>query len=70
VVSEGGQTANDLIEASVDVEEMLVDWQLHALSPPANHDSAAGAAVAWVLPDASGSDVIVRNLPAAAAPRS
>ena len=57
MLSERGQTANDLIEACVDIEEMLVDWQLHALGPPANHDSAAGAAAAWVLPDASGFDV-------------
>src|ERR1039457_1450800 len=38
---------------------MLVDLQSHARRPPANHGSATGAAVAWVLPDPSAFDVMV-----------
>ena len=60
---------NDLVEASFGVEEMLVDWQLHALGPPTIRGSAAGAAVTWVLLGASAFDVMVES-PGAAVPRS
>jgi hypothetical protein len=48
---------------------VLVDWQLHALGPPANHSAAVGAAVTWVLLGASAFDVMVES-PGAAVPRS
>jgi hypothetical protein len=59
VFSERGQPANDLIEAGIDVQQVLVNWQLHALGPPAG--SADGAAVAWVLPGSSTFDGMVET---------
>jgi hypothetical protein len=45
IFSELGQTVDDLNEARVDFEEVLVCWQLHALGPPASSGCATGAAI-------------------------
>ena len=63
------QSANDLVEAGVEIEQMMVGWQLHALSPPAGHAFAAAVAVALVWVGASAFDVMTKS-PGAAVPRS
>jgi hypothetical protein len=41
VFSHRCQSTNDLVEAGVDVQEVLVNWQLHALGPPGNKSFSA-----------------------------
>jgi len=65
VLSEGRQASNDLIKTGVNLEEMLVDWQLHAQSPPSGHGLAWP--VAWLMYGDLASDIILAR-PGAVAP--
>ena len=67
--SERGQTADGLVEAGVEIEQMLVDRQFHARCPPAEHAFAAGVAVSRVWLGASAFDFMTES-PCAAVPRS
>jgi len=69
VVSEGSQAANDLIEASVDVQQVFVDRHLHALYPPLSWGRSAETAVADGSQGPSRFGVMVQS-PGAALPRS
>ena len=60
--SERCQTANDLVEAGVEIQQMLVNWQLHALSPPAGNAVAAAVASALVWIGTSAFDVILSGI--------
>ena len=57
--SERRQFANDLIEASVEIQEMLVNSQFHSFVPRAWYPFAAGAVMGFVRPRASALDVMV-----------
>ncbi len=65
VLSESLQASSDLIETGVNLEEMLVDWQLHAQSPPSGHGLAWP--VVWLMYGDLASDIILAR-PGAVAP--
>ena len=61
VFSDRCQTSNNLIEAGIDVQQVLVNWQLHTVSPSAKNAFAAGDAIAWDWPGASAFDVMLES---------
>jgi hypothetical protein len=60
---------NDLMKAGVDLQQVLVNWQLHVLRPPASKAAASGTAGDWIWTGTSGFDVM-GEFPDAVVPQS